>query len=186
MGVLRAGMIAAPVPLLWRKREMVAALGRIGAKVIVAAARIGTTPHAEIAMQVAAELFSIRHVCSFGSNLPDGVVPLDDVFAPGTLNFLQPPSRPGNAATHVAVVTFDVGADGIIPVARNHIELIAGGLGPYLVSGAALDSNILSAITPGSFAGVALSVVPWLLGGGTLTLHRAFDPDVFVEQRRGE
>ena len=35
LGVLRAGMIAAPVPLLWRRQEMVAALGHIGAKAIV-------------------------------------------------------------------------------------------------------------------------------------------------------
>ena len=82
LGVLRAGMIAAPLPLLWRKQEMVAALGRIGAKAIVTTARIGECAHAELAMQVAAELFPIRYVCAFGSDLPDGVVPLDDVFAP--------------------------------------------------------------------------------------------------------
>ena len=37
-GVLRAGMIAAPLPLLWRKQEMLVALLRCSAK---ATARIG-------------------------------------------------------------------------------------------------------------------------------------------------
>ena len=41
LGILRAGMIAAPVPLLWRRRDMVDALGRIGAKAIVTCARGG-------------------------------------------------------------------------------------------------------------------------------------------------
>ncbi len=79
-------------------------------------------------MQAAAELFPIRYVCAFGGDLPDGVVPLDDVFAPGHRDVVPPPARPGNAAAHVAVVTFDVGADGTRAVARNHMELIAGGL----------------------------------------------------------
>ncbi len=184
LGVSRAGMIAVPLPQLWRQQEMVAALKRIGAKAIVATSRIGATAHAEIAMQVAAELFPIRQVCGFGRALPDGVVPLDEIFAPGHFDFVQPPVRPGNAAAHVAVVTFDVGSDGLVPVARNHMELIAGGLGPYLESGAAQDANILSAIPLGSLAGIALSVMPWLLGGGTLALHHGFDPGTFAAQCR--
>src|ERR1700692_3484926 len=40
LGVLRAGMIAVPLPLLWRQHDMVAALRSIGAKAIVTAARI--------------------------------------------------------------------------------------------------------------------------------------------------
>src|SRR5262245_21361614 len=41
LGVLRAGLIAAPLPLLWRRAEMSRALRRIGAKIIV------TTSHAD-------------------------------------------------------------------------------------------------------------------------------------------
>jgi hypothetical protein len=182
LGVLRAGMIAVPLPLLWRRQEMVAALKSIGAKVVVTSSRIGSTAHAELAMQVAAELFPIRYICSFGRELPDGVVPLDELFAPGHSDFVQPSARPGNAAAHVAVVTFDVGADGVRAMARNHIELIAGGFGPFLESGAALDASTLSTIPLGSFAGLALTVMPWLLGGGTLNLHHAFDPDTFAAQ----
>ena len=114
-------------------------------------------------MQVAAELFPIRYVCAFGNDLPDGVVPLDDVFALDQDDLAQPPARPGNAAAHVAAITFDSGADGIVPVARNHLELVAGGLAPYLESGAAADASILSAIPPSSFAGMALTLLPWLL-----------------------
>jgi len=192
LGVLRAGMIAAPLPLLWRQQDIVAALGRIGAKVIVTTARIGissqstsqSTSLAEIAMQAAAELFPIRYVCSFGLDLPDGVMPLDDIFGPDQLDLVPSSARPGNAAAHVAVVTFETGAAGLVPVARNHIELIAGGLSAYLESGAVLDANVLSAIQPGSFASIALGVVPWLLGGGALTLHHAYDPATFADQYR--
>ncbi len=111
LGILRARLIAAPLPLLWRKQEMVAALARVGAKAIVTCARIGANAAAETAVQAAAELFPIRHICGFGRDLPDGVVPLDDVFAPGPAAFFQPPARPRNAGAHVAAITFDVTGD---------------------------------------------------------------------------
>jgi non-ribosomal peptide synthetase component E (peptide arylation enzyme) len=184
LAVLRAGMIAVPLPLLWREQETVAALRMTGAKAIVTTSRIGSTPHAEIAMQVAADVFPIRFVCSFGNDVPDGVLPLDDIFGPADSDFVQPSVRPGNAAEHIALVTFDIGTDSIRAVARNHSELIAGGHAPHLESGAPQDSAHLSTIPLGSFAGLALTLMPWLLGGGTLNLHHGFDPDTFAAQCR--
>ncbi len=186
LGVLRAGMIAAPLPLLWRKQDIVGALKPLGAKAIITASRIGSAAHAEIAMQAGAELFPVRYVCGFGRDLPDGVVPLDGLFAPAAPGFEQPPARSGDAAAHVAVVTFDEGAGGICAMARSQRQLIAGGLGPYLASGAAQDGKLLSAIPSASFAGLSLTLLPWLLGGGTLNLHHAFDPDTFAEQARAQ
>jgi hypothetical protein len=184
LGILRARLIAAPLPLLWRRQEMVAALSRVGAKAIITTARIGASAPAKTAMQVAAELFPIRHICGFGRDLPDGVVPLDDVFAAGPVGFFQPPARPGHAGAHVAAVTFDVTGDGLVPVARSHSELIAGGLVTFREGGIAQDATILSTIPLGSFAGIALTVLPWLISGGTLALHHGFDPAVFAEQCR--
>ena len=39
LGVLRAGLIAAPLPLLWRRADAIAALNRLGAKTIITSAR---------------------------------------------------------------------------------------------------------------------------------------------------
>src|SRR6476659_7030775 len=79
LGVLRAGMIAAPLPLLWRSMDAANALGALGARAIVTTARMGDFDAGATAVQVAAEVFTIRHVCSFGNNLPDGVTGLDDL-----------------------------------------------------------------------------------------------------------
>lgn len=182
LGVLRAGMIAAPVPLLWRRQDMVAALGHIGAKAIVTSSRIGTTAHAEVATQTAVELFAIRHVCGFGPNLPDGVAPLDDVFAFGGADVSAPHIKPGPAAAHIAAITFGLDAKGRMPMARSHVELVAAGLETFLETGAALETQQLSTIPIGSFAGIALTVMPWLLSGGTLHLHHGFDSDAFAAQ----
>ena len=176
LGVLRAGMIAAPLPLLWRKQDMTAALGLVAAKAIITHGC-----DADPAMQTAAELFPIRYVCGFGQALPDGVVPLDDCFAPGADGLLASP-RPGKAADHVAIITFDVTADGLAPVSRSHAGVAAAGRAVFEASPIAPDSNFLSAIVPGTFAAIALGIVPWLLAGGTLALHHSFDAETFAAQ----
>ena len=181
LGVLRAGMIAAPIPLLWRQQDIVSALGRIGAKAIITSSRIGAAAHAEIAMQAAAAVFTVRQVCGFGHDLPDGVVPLDDVFGSAPVDMPVPSSRPGPAAVHVAAITFD---RDLLPVARSHIELVAGGLETFLEARSAAEAPTLSTIPIGSFAGISLTMLHWLLSGGSLYLHHGFDPDVFAAQGR--
>jgi non-ribosomal peptide synthetase component E (peptide arylation enzyme) len=182
LGVLRAGMIAAPLPLLWRTHDMIAALRSAGAKAIVTCARTGSDAPVHTAMQAASEVFAIRHVCCFGRELPDGVTPLDDLFESAPADPTSEPTRQGPAAFRVAAITFDVGADGIRAVPRNHLQLVGGGLVPFLESALAQDSVLLSTIPPTSFAGLALGVVPWLLAGGTLALHQDCDPSALAAQ----
>ena len=186
LGVLRAGMIPALLPLLWRRADAIAALGRVGAKALITCGRIGAVEHADLALHIAAEIFPIRYVCAFGRNLPDGVVPLDDLYATEKLEPVPPfdRERGGNPAAHVAVITWDVTPDGLVPVARSHVELLAGGIAVLLESRLEHDAVILSSIATSSFAGLALNVVPWLLVGGTLALHHPFDPDAFAAQRK--
>jgi hypothetical protein len=188
LGVMRAGMIAAPMPLLWRRADAIAALGRVGAKALITCGHVGNFDHCQFAMRIASELFSIRYVCGFGRGIPDGVVPFDDLFD-AEPNDPVPPiprERLDNAAAHVGLITFDVGEDGLIPVARSHLEMLAGGLGVTLEARLAPNARILSTIAPASFAGMSLTLLPWLLSAGTLSLHQPFDADVLARQCRDE
>jgi AMP-binding enzyme len=184
LGVLRAGMIAAPLPLLWRRADAVAALSRVDVKALITCARVGAVNFGDQALHTAAEIFPIRYVCAFGDNLSDGIVSMDDLFsapAPGP----EPTpdrERPENPASRIAVLTWDVTAEGTIPVARSHMELIAGGIGVVLEGAIGNDSRILSTCAPSSYAGLSLTLVPWLLSGGTLVLHHPFDPQVLAMQ----
>jgi hypothetical protein len=154
LAVLRAGMIAAPLPLLWRRAEMANALERVGAKAIVTAARIGELDSGGLAMQVAAELFTVRHLCAFGIGPPDGVIALDQTPAAGA-DEIAPAARP--TALDVAVATFDVTPDETVAVARNHAQWIAAGLILMLESELAPDSTILASCGLASFSGIAPS-----------------------------
>src|SRR5512140_523899 len=66
----RAGLVVALLPLLWRQAELTTALNRTGARAIVTTSKVDGVDHADLAMSAAAEAFSIRHVCGFGSDLP--------------------------------------------------------------------------------------------------------------------
>ncbi|MFL5065140.1 MAG: AMP-binding protein [Xanthobacteraceae bacterium] len=181
LGVLRAGMIAAPLPLLWRQLDAVPALSRIGARALITSRRIGPVDYGELAMHIAAETFTIRFLCAFGEEQLDGFVALDDVFdaaAPADIHH----ERGGNPADHVAVVTFDIMAAGLVPIARSHAELVAGGIAVALEGRMGRDTHFLGALATSSFAGLSSIVVPWLFSGGTLSLHQAFDGAAFAAQ----
>ena len=118
LAVLRAGMIAMPLPLLWRRADITHALSRAGANALIVSGRVGDHDQIDDAMQAAVETFHLRFVCGFGPNVPDGVIALSDLFTAETLDPLPPaeerPYPPGPAA-HLAAITWDVGADGVLP-----------------------------------------------------------------------
>ncbi|MES2193468.1 MAG: class I adenylate-forming enzyme family protein [Pseudomonadota bacterium] len=174
----RAGLVVALFPLLWRQAELTVALNRTGARAIVSMSRIDGVVHADLAMNAAAEAFSIRHVCGFGSDLPEGMASLDLALSSDSTTS-RTVVQDGRKA---AIISFDVTSDGFRPVPRSHLNLIAGGLALSLESNVPQGATIMSAFTPSSFAGLTSSLVIWLLSGGTLALHHPFDDDVLEQQ----
>jgi hypothetical protein len=159
---------------------LVEALRSAGAKAIVTTARIGETRHAEFAIEVAAELFPIRQICAFGEDLPDGVVPLDGVFGGGTAE--TPPQRLGDVSAQVVAMTFAVSAEGVAAIAHDQARLLEAGVALAEACGHAPDAPMLSTIPLTSFAGLAASLMPWLITGGALHLHHGFDAAIFAAQ----
>jgi hypothetical protein len=153
---------------------------------LIVSGRIGSVDHSALAMNVAADVFNIRQVGGFGDDLPDGLVSFDDLYAASTID--PPPSveRPLNPAAHVAVITWDVCAEGLVPVARSHFEVLAAGAAITLESRLEQNMVILSSLALPSFAGLAAAVMPWLLVGGTLALHHPFDHVAFAQQCKAE
>jgi acyl-CoA synthetase (AMP-forming)/AMP-acid ligase II len=174
----RAGLVVALLPLLWRQAELTTALNRTGARAIVTMSKIDGINHADLAMNAAAEAFSIRHVCGFGDDLPEGMASLDralEARSAATRAVVQDGRK-------AAIVSFDVTLDGFRQIPRTHLHLIAGGLALSLESDLPQGSTVMSAFAPSSFAGLASSLVIWLLLGGTLALHHPFDAEVLEQQ----
>jgi hypothetical protein len=174
----RAGLVVALLPLLWRQAEVTVALNRTGARAIVTAERIDGVVHADLALNAAAEAFSIRHVCGFGHDLPEGMASLNLAMS-GESTTSRAVTQDGRRA---AIISFDVTSEGFRAVPRTHLNLIAGGLALSLESDLPQGANVMSAFAPCSFAGLTSSLVVWLLSGGTLALHHPFDGDVLEQQ----
>jgi AMP-binding enzyme len=174
----RAGLVVALLPQLWRQAELTVALNRTGARAIVTSGKVDGVSHADLAMNAAAEAFSIRHVCGFGTDLPEGMASLDLA--------LEDQSSTTRAVVQdgrkASIISFDVTVDGFRPIPRTHLHLIAGALALSVASELPQGSTVMSAFAPTSFAGLTSSLVVWLLTGGTLALHHPFDSDALEQQ----
>ena len=178
LAAFRAGLVVAVLPLLWRQSELTMALNRTAARAIVTSSKVDGVIYSDIAMNAAAEAFSIRHVCGFGGDLPEGMASLDNAI------FRESPTARAviEDGRKAALISFDMTSDGFRPVPRAHLGLIAGGLAISLESDVPQGATVLSAFSPMSFAGLASSLAVWLLSGGTLVLHHPFDEEVLEQQ----
>ena len=136
-------MIAAPMPMLWRRADCVAALSRIGTKALMTCARIGDDRSCSARHAGRGRDFHDPLCLRIRRALPEGFVLVRRSFRSDRVRrgrFVLHADRRDNPALHVAAITFDTTSDGIVPVARSHAELLAGGLPVLAESRLAPDS----------------------------------------------
>jgi len=176
-GVLRAGGIAAMLPLAWRRAEIAQALARVGAKAAISMARSGPTQQSEVLCYAAADVFALRFLLAFGRRVPDGVISIDELPVEGALEEV---TRSEPSADHVGVITFDAAADGFVPVPRSHRQLVAAA-GAHLAATQIKQRDILlTGILGSSLAGLATGLLSALVSGAGLVLHQPFSSRVFA------
>jgi hypothetical protein len=165
LATMRAGFVPAPVPVPWRRADLVAALAAAQPKASISLARFGDERPSEAMCEAAAELFQLSFPCAFGDNVPDGVIALDRDDA-------QPQSGEGapfvSSGSQGGIVTFDTAARGFFPAARGHSQWLAAGLAVLLEARIESGDTIVSTLPLNSLAGIGTSLVPWLLSGGVL------------------
>lgn len=183
LAVQRAGLTPVLLPLAFGSDRMAAALATVGAKVLMTSgARVGRERLCDVALELAAETFSIRYVCGFGPELPDGIVALDDVFetSAGDDEGVAP-SGPCSGA----IVTFALTSeDSPRPVTRHTAELLVGGLAVVVEAEIPRGATIVGTMLLSSFAAATCTLAPWLLTGGTLALHQPFAAAALADQVR--
>ncbi len=177
LAAIRAGMIALPVPLLWRRSDLVAALRDIAPRALITLTRLGDARPAETACEVAAELFTLGFPCAFGPETPDGIIPLDiDGHLTGETETFA--TARGISPDSLAIATFDASREGPFPIARNHSQWLAAGFSITMEANIASGDTIIATLPPASLAGIASAIIPWLLSGGTLQLSHGFTPAI--------
>lgn len=189
LAAMRTGIVVALLPLLWRRKEAAAALELAGAKALIAGGWSEDAELAQLALEVAADTFNIRYVCAFGEQVPDGVIALGSLSASGgeafdttSLDMTKPDASPRTG--DIAIITFDVTANGLLPVPHTHSELLAGGLSVVLEAGLQPNARLLTTMMTSSFTVFCTAVVPWLLCGGELALHQPLNAEALLSQLR--
>ncbi|HHK75020.1 MAG TPA: acid--CoA ligase, partial [Rhizobiales bacterium] len=118
----RAGLIACPLPVIWREHELAKALPNIAPRALVTAQHIFEHPHADMMRNIAADLMTVRFVFGFGKDLPDGVMSLEargSESGEGGKKAFLPDEE--NLANSIATLTWSAGnCDQEYTVARSH------------------------------------------------------------------
>jgi hypothetical protein len=183
LGCIRAGLVAAIVPIDYSAAEIVGVAERLNAKAILSARKMGQEqPLRPLRHLVDESIADIRFIGAFGADLPGGTVSFEDCIGfpkTGAITRLSRRERPEDS---LAIMTVDRGPEGAFVVARNHREWHAAA--SVLVDGLGLSrqSRLLSPMAPSSLAGLAGGMVAWLVSGCQLILHQAFDVTVFAVQ----
>jgi mycobactin salicyl-AMP ligase len=185
--LLRAGLVAAPLPLALREADIAERIEALGAKAIVTVAETSGECHGEQMRAVAADLFQIRFVFGSGPDLPDGLIPLDRVYDEADSIGRAPDiARKGNPSDHAATVSWIVETDGGAPAAaihaRSHNHWIATGFMSLLEGRIEQGATILTTFAPSGLVGIGAALIPWLLVGGTLVIGLPASVERIVEE----
>jgi hypothetical protein len=174
LAILRAGMIAAPVPTLWRKSDLVASLGELAPRAFIALSHLDGERPAEMVCAAAGELFDLSFPCAFGQDVPDGFIALDreDELTGG-----ESQQAAQADLSLAALVTFDTDADGYFAVRRSDAQWVAAGLSALLECNVKAQATIINTLPLNSLAGIGAAFIPWLLSGGTLELVHGHAPE---------
>lgn len=166
LAVLRSGHVPVPMPVAWRKSDLVRACREAEAAGLITTSHYDAESLPDVVAQAAMEVFELSFPCAFGSPLPDGLVPLsfETMSEPllATTALLNAPA-PG-------IATLQPFSGGVSFVLHSDEELLAAGLGAMLAGDVRGGDTIVSAVSLSSFAGLAAVLVPWLLSSGCLIL----------------
>ncbi|MBY0611027.1 MAG: acyl--CoA ligase [Beijerinckiaceae bacterium] len=179
VGALSAGIVPVPVSLALTADQVREAAVRVNAQLIVTVSRFGTLQPAMAMRDIAAQVFSIRAIASFGGACPDGVVDLDawdkdelDEFDPSRIL----------SGDETCLVTMEFHGDQPRALGRTQSQLIAESIALTSTAHIGPRAQILNTLMPGSAFGVIASVALPLLIRAQVHAHGLFSTRTLFQQ----
>ena len=185
LGLMRAGLVACPLPMLWRKSELDVALELVRPRALVSMSVFRGVDHADLMRHMAVDHVNIRFVLALGGAVPDGVMPASKLFAEeGDTEDTPPATDLAEKSIHdVACISWGTSADGTAyPIPRTHANLLTAGLMSVLEVGLSENDVLLNPYPLTTSAGLLGLYMPWLLSGAHLVQHHPFDYGTFSAQ----
>jgi mycobactin salicyl-AMP ligase len=194
LAAMRAGLVASPAPLVWRKTELLRAFDRAPVKAAITCSRFRAADYARVMRRAAAAQAektgdAPAMLFGFGDELPDGVISLSRTLDSDAAEPVFPvgaaPEPPGAERPGLLSWGFDR-EFGPVAIPRVRQEIVAAGLAPALELQLGVNDRIISPYSIASLVGLAGAVAPWLITGASLLLHIPYDHETFMQQIRTE
>ncbi|WP_433219077.1 class I adenylate-forming enzyme family protein [Dactylosporangium sp. CS-047395] len=171
----RIGLIVTPFPVQFREHEIVPLSNLADVKYFVTSSRIGDRAHAEEFLG-----YGIGRVLSHGENLPEGVLPLDELMAaadPSTVDVYR--ADPNDCVT----ICWTSGTESTPKgVPRSHYDWLAICWATVEAPRLTEDDVLLNPFPMVNMAGINGMFLPWLRVGCVLVQHHPFDLPTFLQQ----
>ena len=178
----RAGLVPCVFPLLWRGREIDAALQALAPRAIVTISRFGGHDYALAMRDAAARQISVRFILGIDENAPDGVTPITQWLVSGE----TPDAGVSGSATPGTLAGGLIAWSAAPPEGKALLHNSAGlsNLGQSQIDLLHFSSRdvLLNPYPFSSLIAVAGFLLPWLQTGARLVLHQPFDLAGFGEQ----
>lgn len=179
VGALSAGIVPVPISLALNADRVRDAAIKVNAQAIVTVSRFGTLQPAMAMRDVAAQVFSIRAILSFGGICPDGVVDLDN-WDKDELDALDPART--LASDETCLVTLEFHDETPRALGRTQSQLIAESIALTSTAHIGPRAQILNTLMPGSAFGVIASVALPLLIRAQVHAHGLFSTRTLFQQ----
>jgi len=175
LAIWRAGLIAAPVPLFWRERDLDPAIDALTPKALITTPLVDGEPGADLARDLAARCFSIRFLFNHGDAAADGVIALEPMLALERErdDLAEAPAPREDESQHVALLGTMETHEGLTVVPRCHGALIAAGFPVWTALQPPTGTTLVQSLQASGLAGLATGLVPSLLSGSSLHLLHA-------------
>ncbi len=186
-----SGIIISPVPMQYRAHELSHVFAISGARLAITTERVGNYRSAEQWALHADQFKGLVQIWAYGTNLPAKVSALDIALADAPVwsaeELFVHMRAIGLTAHDVLTVCWTSGTEASPKgVPRNHNEWLIVGQSVIEAGQLKQGAQLLIPFPFVNMAGVATSLVAWLMMGGGLHHHHPFDIDVFIAQLRNE
>ncbi len=188
-----SGIVVSPVPVQYRAHELLHVLEMTRARLAITTARVGNYAQAAQWSPLREQQPALQQVWALGdataADWPPGVCALAPELA-ATPAWDAPQLRDhmqaiGVGAHDVVTICWTSGTEAQPKgVPRNHNEWLIVGQSVIDAGQLQQGAQLLIPFPFVNMAGVSVSLVAWLMVGGTLHHHHPFDIDVFIEQLR--
>lgn len=180
LAAVRIGAIVSPLPIQFRTHELKTVMAIAEPKAFITTTNFNGFNHVSMVQSLQAETPSLETIIGQGSDLPEGVLSLDDMMnAPLTG---QAPHA-NVSANDIFTICWTSGTETEpkgVPRSHNHWIWIAYAS----VDGCEFEQghSLLNPFPMINMAGIGGMFVPWLICAGKLVMHQPFDLQVFLGQ----